>query len=189
MCCRARRRISLMSARKGWLGCIVAMEPWSGCEDGRRGSEAHKKKGECTRAHRRVTALATSADPSASQLFPSQPAYLRYRNGWMADPLIRARNLSKVYKSGTADLVVFAEVNLDVERGEMLALVGESGAGKSTLLHLLGGLDRPSAVRYTTGVQRFQVSLIRSRRIFATGKLGSFGRFTISCLNSRRWRT
>ena len=59
-------------------------------------------------------------------------------------PFIRARNLSKVYKSGTANLVVFSDVNLDVERGEMLALVGESGAGKSTLLHLLGGLDRPS---------------------------------------------
>src|SRR5438874_10072695 len=63
----------------------------------------------------------------------------------MSDPYIRAQHLSKVYQSGTADLVVFADVNLDVERGEMLALVGESGAGKSTLLHLLGGLDRPSS--------------------------------------------
>src|SRR4051795_6014744 len=62
----------------------------------------------------------------------------------MSDPYIRAANVSKVYKSGTADLVVFSGVDLDVDRGEMLALVGESGAGKSTLLHLLGGLDRPS---------------------------------------------
>src|SRR5215467_2485172 len=57
---------------------------------------------------------------------------------------IRARSLSKIYKSGGADLVIFSGVDLDVARGEMLALVGESGAGKSTLLHLLGGLDRPS---------------------------------------------
>jgi lipoprotein-releasing system ATP-binding protein len=49
-----------------------------------------------------------------------------------------------VYRSGTSDLVVFSGVNLEVARGEMLALVGESGAGKSTLLHLMGGLDRPS---------------------------------------------
>jgi lipoprotein-releasing system ATP-binding protein len=60
------------------------------------------------------------------------------------EPYIRARNVAKVYRSGDSDLVIFSGLNLDVERGEMLALVGESGAGKSTLLHLLGGLDRPS---------------------------------------------
>ena len=62
----------------------------------------------------------------------------------MDDAYIRARDLSKVYKSGPSNLVVFADLSLDVRRGEMLALVGESGSGKSTLLHLLGGLDRPS---------------------------------------------
>ena len=62
----------------------------------------------------------------------------------MPEPFIRARGLTKIYKSGSADLVVFSGLDLDVERGEMLALVGESGAGKSTLLHLLGGLDSPS---------------------------------------------
>jgi lipoprotein-releasing system ATP-binding protein len=62
----------------------------------------------------------------------------------MPEAYIRTRNLAKVYRSGNTDLVVFSGVDLDVERGEMLALVGESGAGKSTLLHLLGGLDRPS---------------------------------------------
>jgi lipoprotein-releasing system ATP-binding protein len=62
----------------------------------------------------------------------------------MPEPHIRVRGLSKIYQSGGADLVVFSGVELDVQRGEMLALVGESGAGKSTLLHLLGGLDRPS---------------------------------------------
>jgi lipoprotein-releasing system ATP-binding protein len=61
------------------------------------------------------------------------------------DPIIRARNLSKIYRSGDTDLVIFANLDLDVPRGERLAVVGESGAGKSTLLHLLGGLDRPSS--------------------------------------------
>jgi lipoprotein-releasing system ATP-binding protein len=62
----------------------------------------------------------------------------------MPEPYIRARGLAKIYKSGASDLVIFSGLDLDVERGEMLALVGESGAGKSTLLHLLGGLDSPS---------------------------------------------
>src|SRR5215468_8597157 len=62
----------------------------------------------------------------------------------MSEPYIRARDLTKRYRSGQSDLVIFSHLNLDVERGEMLALVGESGAGKSTLLHLLGGLDTPS---------------------------------------------
>jgi lipoprotein-releasing system ATP-binding protein len=63
----------------------------------------------------------------------------------MNEPYIRARGLSKAYKSGASDLVIFSGLDFDVARGEMLALVGESGAGKSTLLHLLGGLDRPSS--------------------------------------------
>ena len=63
----------------------------------------------------------------------------------MGEGYIRARDLTKKYRSGDSDLVVFEGLDLDVERGEMLALVGESGAGKSTLLHLLGGLDAPTS--------------------------------------------
>jgi lipoprotein-releasing system ATP-binding protein len=63
----------------------------------------------------------------------------------MPDAYIRARALTKKYRSGAGDLVVFDNLDIDVDRGEMLALVGESGAGKSTLLHLLGGLDSPSS--------------------------------------------
>jgi lipoprotein-releasing system ATP-binding protein len=57
---------------------------------------------------------------------------------------IRAEGLSKSYRSGEAELVIFSGLDFAVARGERLALVGESGAGKSTLLHLLGGLDRPT---------------------------------------------
>jgi lipoprotein-releasing system ATP-binding protein len=58
--------------------------------------------------------------------------------------LIRTVNLARVFRSGGVDLPIFTDINLEVERGEQLAIVGESGAGKSTLLYLLGALDRPS---------------------------------------------
>src|SRR5438105_8600500 len=71
-----------------------------------------------------------------------------------SEPYIRARSVSKRYRSGPTELVVFDGVSLEVYKGEMLALVGESGAGKSTLLHLLGGLDRPSRGKiYYDGVE------------------------------------
>jgi lipoprotein-releasing system ATP-binding protein len=57
---------------------------------------------------------------------------------------IRAVDLSKKFRSGDSELVVFEGLNLEVPQGEQLALVGESGTGKSTLLYLLGALDRPS---------------------------------------------
>jgi lipoprotein-releasing system ATP-binding protein len=58
--------------------------------------------------------------------------------------VIRASKLTKSYRSGNSDLVVFADMDLEVMRGESLALIGESGAGKSTLLYLLSGLDSPT---------------------------------------------
>jgi lipoprotein-releasing system ATP-binding protein len=57
---------------------------------------------------------------------------------------VRAEGLAMRFRSGSAELVVFAGLNLHIEPGERLAIVGQSGAGKSTLLHLLGGLERPS---------------------------------------------
>jgi lipoprotein-releasing system ATP-binding protein len=60
-------------------------------------------------------------------------------------PFLEARGLSKTYRDAEVPVQVFENLNLNVERGEMLAIVGPSGIGKSTLLHLLGGLDRPDA--------------------------------------------
>ena len=57
---------------------------------------------------------------------------------------LRAARLTKCFRSGAADLVVLEDLELQVSRGEMVAIVGESGAGKSTLLHLLGTLDTPT---------------------------------------------
>jgi ABC-type lipoprotein export system ATPase subunit len=63
----------------------------------------------------------------------------------MNEPLIIARDLGRTYRIGKRSLNVLRGVNLEVARGDFLALRGASGAGKSTLLHLLGGLDVPDA--------------------------------------------
>jgi len=55
---------------------------------------------------------------------------------------LEARSLSKTYRNAEVPVVVFDKLDLEVQQGEMLAIVGPSGIGKSTLLHLLGGLDR-----------------------------------------------
>jgi len=57
-------------------------------------------------------------------------------------PFLIATDLNKSYQVGTQHLHVLRDLDLAVERGEMVAVVGASGVGKSTLLHLLGGLDR-----------------------------------------------
>jgi lipoprotein-releasing system ATP-binding protein len=57
-------------------------------------------------------------------------------------PLVRATGVSKVYDTGSRQLQVLRELDMEVARGEMVAVMGASGVGKSTLLHLLGGLDR-----------------------------------------------
>ena len=60
-------------------------------------------------------------------------------------PMVRVEGLKKVFRSGEADLVLFENLSFQVNKGEMLAIVGQSGTGKSTLLHIVGALERPSA--------------------------------------------
>ncbi len=89
----------------------------------------------------------------------------------MSEPVIRARDLVKSYPSAGRRLEVLRGLSLEVERGEMVAVVGESGAGKSTLLHLLGGLDRPDAGSILLGgrdlsrLNRVEAAAVRNREV------------------------
>ena len=64
-----------------------------------------------------------------------------------APPLLDVEGLGKVFKTGDRTIEVLRGLDLRVERGERVAILGESGVGKSTLLHLLGTLDHPTSGR------------------------------------------
>jgi putative ABC transport system ATP-binding protein len=68
-----------------------------------------------------------------------------------ADPFIICRQLSKRYRKGTTTLTPLQDLDLEVERGEFLALMGPSGSGKTTLLNCLAGIDHPSSGELVIG--------------------------------------
>lgn len=89
----------------------------------------------------------------------------------MSDWVVQARGLRKAYTLGRRQLEVLCGVDLEVRRGEFVALRGASGAGKSTLLHLVGALDRPDAGELTvagqvlTGAGTARLTDFRNRQV------------------------
>jgi macrolide transport system ATP-binding/permease protein len=89
----------------------------------------------------------------------------------MADVVIETSNLSRTYHVGDIDVHALRGVNLTIERGELIAIMGASGSGKSTLMALLGCLDRPTSGEYrfegrnVASLSEPQLAAIRSERL------------------------
>ncbi|MFB3920190.1 MAG: ABC transporter ATP-binding protein [Terriglobia bacterium] len=86
--------------------------------------------------------------------------------------MVRAENLTKIYHSGEEQVVVFEDLNFEIRRGELIALLGESGAGKTTLLHLLAGLDTPSRGEIYFDGQRVNEFGEEDRAAYRNSKIG-----------------
>lgn len=89
----------------------------------------------------------------------------------LIEAIVAIENLCKVYQLGSLELRVLRDLDLSIEQGEYVAIMGPSGSGKSTLLNVIGCLDRPTSGKYFLGGQNVaeleddQLSLIRGARI------------------------
>jgi len=87
------------------------------------------------------------------------------------EPVIQAKDLSKVYRMGEVDVHALKDISLHIKRGESVAIMGPSGSGKSTLMNILGCLDRPTSGDYflegveVSGLSDDQLAGIRNQKI------------------------
>ena len=86
--------------------------------------------------------------------------------------ILETKDLRKVYGSGDTEVRALDGVDLTVEKGEFVAVVGTSGSGKSTLLHMLGGLDRPTGGTVTVDGKELSAMRDEELTIFRRRKIG-----------------
>src|ERR1700753_2693562 len=89
-----------------------------------------------------------------------------------APMLISIRQASKIYRMGTSEVHALRHVDVEIGRGEMVAIMGSSGSGKSTLLNILGTLDRPTSGTYTLDGQEVSGMDDRSLAQFRNRNIG-----------------
>jgi len=86
-------------------------------------------------------------------------------------PLIRLEGVTKTYDAGELEVKALSGIDLDVRKGQMVAIIGPSGSGKSTLMHIVGCLDAPTAGSYhldgqdVSTLSGFQLAAIRNRKV------------------------
>lgn len=86
--------------------------------------------------------------------------------------MLRAESLTKIFRSGDEEVVVFEDLDFEIRSGELVALVGESGAGKTTLLHLLAALDTPTRGEVYFLGQRFSEFRAEERAVYRNARIG-----------------
>lgn len=90
----------------------------------------------------------------------------------MSNVVLKAENVVKRFSEGALDVTVLKGLNLTVNAGQTLAIVGASGSGKSTLLHILGGLDKPTSGSVLLQGQALETMSANERGIVRNHKLG-----------------
>ena len=96
----------------------------------------------------------------------------------MTAPLIRLRGITRRYGSGAAELMALKGIDLDIDAGEFVAIMGPSGSGKSTAMNILGCLDTPTAGQYlfkgtrVEALSRDQRARLRRRYLGSGGCTG-----------------
>src|SRR4051812_12275051 len=102
--------------------------------------------------------------------------------------LIQIRNVTRTFRRGSEEINVLSDLNLEVQAGEFLALMGPSGSGKSTLLNLIGGLDRPDQGSVDIGGDRIEQLSDRELAAWRARHVGFVFQFynLLSTLNAER---